>query len=148
MKTTVVTWLSLAVLTAGLPAEASAQQSTLGSGAASVSAPTGAKAPGKIRIGIAPSQAQLGQGNNAQSDYGTSIRNSIVLLMNGPAVDIIALDSHLPMQVQAEASLALGPRHKESVMASRASRHASHQETVTRSRGVTNGWIVERTWNR
>ncbi|HEY6181647.1 MAG TPA: hypothetical protein VIW67_05340, partial [Terriglobales bacterium] len=31
----------------------------------------GPKAPGKIRVGIAPAQAQLGQGNNAQADYGT-----------------------------------------------------------------------------
>jgi len=62
----------------------------------------GPKAPGKIRIGIAPPQAQVGQGNNA-GDYSTPIRNSIVLLMNGPAVEIAALDSHSPMQVQAEA---------------------------------------------
>jgi hypothetical protein len=63
----------------------------------------GPKAPGKIRIGIAPAQAQLGQGNNSQADYGTSIRNAIVFVMNGPAVEIAALDARLPMQVQAEA---------------------------------------------
>jgi hypothetical protein len=65
--------------------------------------PLGPKAPGKIRIGVAPAQAQMGQGNNAQGDYGTPIRNSIVLLMSGPAVEITALDSRLPIQVQAEA---------------------------------------------
>jgi hypothetical protein len=65
--------------------------------------PLGPKAPGKIRIGVAPAQAQMGQGNNAQADYGTPIRNSIVLLMSGPAVEITALDSRLPIQVQAEA---------------------------------------------
>ena len=63
----------------------------------------GPKAPGKIRIGIAPAQAQLGQGNDAQNDYGTPVRNSIIYLMNGPSVEIAALDSRLPMQVQAEA---------------------------------------------
>jgi hypothetical protein len=63
----------------------------------------GAKAPGKVRIGIAPAQAQLGQGNNSQADYGTSIRNAIIYVMNGPAVEIAALDARLPMQVQAEA---------------------------------------------
>ncbi len=63
----------------------------------------GPKAPGKIRIGIAPAQAQLGQGNNAQSDYGTPIRNSIVSTMSGPAVEIAPLDSHIPVQLQAEA---------------------------------------------
>jgi hypothetical protein len=62
----------------------------------------GPKAPGKIRIGIAPSQAQVGQGNNA-GDYGTPIRNSIILTMNGPVIEIAALDSHLPMQLVAEA---------------------------------------------
>ncbi len=63
----------------------------------------GPKAPGKIRIGIAPAQAQLGQGNNAAADYGTPIRNAIVYVMNGPAVEITALDARLPIQVQAEA---------------------------------------------
>ena len=63
----------------------------------------GPKAAGKIRIGVAPAQAQLGQGNNAGADYGTPIRNSMVLIMNGPAVEIVALDSHLSMQIQEEA---------------------------------------------
>lgn len=63
----------------------------------------GPKAPGKIRIGVVPAQAQLGQGNNAQEDYGTPIRNAIVLLMSGPAVEIAPLDSRIPVQVQAEA---------------------------------------------
>jgi hypothetical protein len=63
----------------------------------------GPKAPGKIRIGVAPAQAQMGQGNDAQADYGTPIRNSIVLMMGGPAVEIAALDSRIPVQVQAEA---------------------------------------------
>jgi hypothetical protein len=63
----------------------------------------GPKAPGKIRIGIAPAQAQLGQGNNAQADYGTPIRNAIIYIMNGPAVEITGLDSRLPLQAQAEA---------------------------------------------
>ena len=63
----------------------------------------GPKAPGKIRVGIAPAQAQLGQGNNAQADYGTPIRNAIIFIMNGPAVEITGLDSRLPIQIQAEA---------------------------------------------
>ena len=86
-------------LAAGWSAAPAAQQPALPGAAASANA----KAPGKIRIGVAPSQAQLGQGNNAQGDYGTPIRNSIVLLMGGPAVEIIPLDSHLTMQAQAEA---------------------------------------------
>jgi hypothetical protein len=58
---------------------------------------------GQNSIGIASVQAQLGQGNNSQADYGTSIRNAIVYVMNGPEVEIAALDSRLPIQVQAEA---------------------------------------------
>jgi hypothetical protein len=63
----------------------------------------GPKAPGKIRIGIAPAQAQLGQGNNSQEDFGTPVRNAIILMMSGPAVEITALDARLPIQTQAEA---------------------------------------------
>ena len=63
----------------------------------------GPKAPGKIRIGIAPAQAQLGQGNNAQADFATPIRNAIIFMMAGPAVEIAALDARIPIQLQAEA---------------------------------------------
>ncbi len=63
----------------------------------------GPKAPGKVRIGIAPPEAQLGQGNNAGADYSTPIRNAMVALMSGPAVEIAALDSHIAMQLEAEA---------------------------------------------
>ena len=63
----------------------------------------GPKAPGRIRIGVAPPDAQLGQGNNAGADYSTPIRNAEVALMSGPAIEIAALDSHIPLQLQAEA---------------------------------------------
>jgi hypothetical protein len=45
----------------------------------------------------------VGQGNNAAADYSTPIRNAMILLMNGPAVEVAALDSRIPMQLQAEA---------------------------------------------
>jgi hypothetical protein len=64
----------------------------------------GPKAPGKIRIGVAPPEAQVGQGSNAQGDYSTPIRNAMILLMNGPAVEIAALESRVPVQLQAEAA--------------------------------------------
>ncbi|HKU25049.1 MAG TPA: hypothetical protein VJQ54_06225, partial [Candidatus Sulfotelmatobacter sp.] len=54
----------------------------------------GPKAPGKIRIGVAPPEAQVGQGNNAGADYSTPIRNAEIALMSGPAVEIAPLDSH------------------------------------------------------
>ena len=63
----------------------------------------GPKAPGKLRIGIAPPDVQLGLGSNAGADYSTPIRNAVVALMSGPAVEIAALDSHIAMQLQAEA---------------------------------------------
>lgn len=63
----------------------------------------GHKAPGKIRVGIAPPDAQMGQGSKSGADYSTPIRNAIVALMNGPAVEIAALDAHIPLQLQAEA---------------------------------------------
>jgi hypothetical protein len=63
----------------------------------------GLKAAGKIRIGVAPPEAQLGQGNNAGADYSTPIRNAVISLMSGPAVEITPLDSHIAMQLQAEA---------------------------------------------
>jgi hypothetical protein len=63
----------------------------------------GPKAPGKIRIGVAPPDAQVGQGNNAGGDYSTPIRNAEIALMSGPAIEIAPLESHIPMQLQAEA---------------------------------------------
>jgi hypothetical protein len=60
------------------------------------------KAPGKIRIGVAPAAAQMGQGNSNQGDFGTAIRNSLIRIMGGPAVEVVALDSRLPIQLQAE----------------------------------------------
>lgn len=75
------------------------------SGGAMVLAPPqlGPKAPGKIRIGVAPPDAQLGQGTNTGADYSTPIRNVEVALMSGPAIEIAALDSHVALQLQAEA---------------------------------------------
>ncbi len=70
---------------------------------APASAPLGPKAPGKIRIGVAPPDAQVGQGNNSNGDYSTPIRNAEVTLMSGPAIEIAPLDSHIAMQLQAEA---------------------------------------------
>jgi hypothetical protein len=63
----------------------------------------GPKAPGKIRIGVAPPDAQVGQGSNTGADYSTPIRNAEIALMSGPAVEIAPLDSHIAMQLQAEA---------------------------------------------
>ena len=70
---------------------------------AATPAPLGPKAAGKIRIGVAPPDAQVGQGNNTGADYSTPIRNAEIALMSGPAIEIAPLDSHVAMQLQAEA---------------------------------------------
>lgn len=85
----------------GMPGMAGKQ----GPASTNVAAPQalGPKAAGKIRVGVAPPDAQLGQGNNAGADYSTPIRNAMIALMSGPAVEIAPLDSHIAMQLQAEA---------------------------------------------
>jgi hypothetical protein len=83
--------------TAGMAGQPSAAKS------APAPQPLGPKAPGKIRVGIAPPDAQVGQGSNAGGDYSTPIRNAVVALMSGPAVEIAPLDAHIPIQLQAEA---------------------------------------------
>ncbi len=87
----------------GMPGMAGMQGGQATGSAVPLPQALGPKAPGKIRIGIAPAQAQLGQGNNAQADYATPIRNALVYMMNGPAVEIAALDARIPIQLQAEA---------------------------------------------
>jgi hypothetical protein len=62
------------------------------------------KAPQKIRIGVAPTEPQLGQGTNVQGDFGAPIRDAIVALMNGPVVEVVALTSRIPIQLQAESA--------------------------------------------
>jgi hypothetical protein len=63
----------------------------------------GPKQAGHIRIGVVTPDAQVGQGTSAGQDYGTPIRNALIQLMSGPAVEIAALDSRIPIQLQAEA---------------------------------------------
>ncbi|HWZ96291.1 MAG TPA: hypothetical protein VN025_00870 [Candidatus Dormibacteraeota bacterium] len=62
----------------------------------------GPKQPGHIRIGVVTPDAQVGQGTSAGQDYGTPIRNAMIQLMSGPAVEITAIDSHIAIQIQAE----------------------------------------------
>lgn len=80
------------------PAPQVQQQASTGA-----AAPVGQKPAGKMRIGIAPPDAQVGQGSNMAQDYSTPIRNAEMTLMNGPVVDIVPLDAHIAMQLQAEA---------------------------------------------
>lgn len=83
---------------------AGGSQGSGSAGLSKTSAPGAVAQPGgKIRIGIAPPDAQVGQGTNKGGDYSTPIRNAEVALMSGPAIDIIPLDSHIAVQLQAEA---------------------------------------------
>jgi len=52
---------------------------------------------------VAPALAQMGQGNTSQQDFGTPVRNAIILMMSGPAVEITAIDARIPIQMEAEA---------------------------------------------
>ena len=72
-------------------------------GVAAVVQAAGQNATSKTRVCVAPAQAQFGQGNTVQADYGTPVRNALILMMSGPAVDITPLDGSVPVQMDAEA---------------------------------------------
>jgi hypothetical protein len=95
--------LSMMQAMSGKAGGASMMQGAPSGAAVPVPQVLGPKAPGKIRIGVAPAQAQMGQGSTSQEDYGAPVRNAIVLMMSGPAIEIAALESRIPMQIQAEA---------------------------------------------
>jgi hypothetical protein len=57
----------------------------------------------KLLIGIALPHAQLGQGNNNMTDVAEPVRQALIVAMQGPAVDVVALESHVPLQITAEA---------------------------------------------
>jgi len=94
---------SLIQIMSGKLPGASAAQAMPAAAQAPLPQAAGPKAPGKIRIGVAPALAQMGQGNISQQDFGMPVRNALVVIMNGPAVEIVALDARIPIQMQAEA---------------------------------------------
>jgi hypothetical protein len=59
----------------------------------------------KVRIGIVPPQAQLGQGD-AGTNVAEPVRQSLVSFLSGPAVDIVPLAARIPQQIEAEAAQA------------------------------------------
>ncbi len=63
----------------------------------------GPKRPGVVRIGVAMPRAQMGQGSSGGFDPGEAVRNSIVSYLSGPAVEVVALTSRVPIQIEAEA---------------------------------------------
>jgi hypothetical protein len=61
-----------------------------------------ADAAGKVTIGVAMPHAQLGQGSSG-TDVGGPLLQTLVSYLHGPAVDVVALESRIPQQLDAEA---------------------------------------------
>jgi hypothetical protein len=64
--------------------------------------PSPADAVGKVTIGVAMPHAQLGQGSSG-TDVGGPLLQTLVSYLHGPAVDVVALESRIPQQLDAEA---------------------------------------------
>jgi hypothetical protein len=73
----------------------------LGTSGAAPAAP--AVKPPKMLVGIALPRAQLGQGNTSMTDVAEPVRQALIAALHGPALDVIALESHIPLQIAAEA---------------------------------------------
>jgi hypothetical protein len=56
-----------------------------------------------VRIGIVLPKAQLGQGNAAQQDIATPVRQLIMSYMAGPVLELVPLEARIPAQIEAEA---------------------------------------------
>jgi hypothetical protein len=63
---------------------------------------TTASAGQKPCIAIAPPQAQLGQGASGQ-DVSSPVQNMLISYLSGPMLEVVALQSRLPAQLEAEA---------------------------------------------
>lgn len=66
--------------------------------------PTGPKPPGVLRIGVVTPKAQLLQGN-VLADAGGPIQNALLVLMQGPAIQVVPLEARVSVQIAAEARL-------------------------------------------
>jgi len=65
-------------------------------------APLGPKQPGKIRIGVATPKADMGQGFTG-GDAAEPIRNTLILSLSGPAIEVTPLTSRIQQQIDLEA---------------------------------------------
>lgn len=57
-----------------------------------------------VTLCLSPPKAQLGQGNDTMKDVSEPVRVSLGKFMAGPAVQLVRLDSHIPVQIESEAT--------------------------------------------
>ena len=62
-----------------------------------------AAAADKLLLGVALPRAQLGQGNGNNADVAEPVRQALLAYLKGPAIDVVALESRIPLQINAEA---------------------------------------------
>ena len=58
---------------------------------------------GKKRIGIVLPEAQMGQGQAAESSVAEPVRAEWIKYLSGPTVDVVALSARVSVQIEAEA---------------------------------------------
>jgi hypothetical protein len=64
---------------------------------------TAVPAADKLVVGVALPRAQLGQGNGASADVAEPVRQALISYLKGPVIDVIAIESRIPLQINAEA---------------------------------------------
>jgi hypothetical protein len=64
---------------------------------------TSVSAADKLLVGVALPRAQLGQGNGASADVAEPVRQALLAYLKGPAIEVVALDARIPLQINAEA---------------------------------------------
>jgi hypothetical protein len=62
----------------------------------------GPKQPGMVRVGVVATKATAAEGMDSNA-LAEAVRNTLINYLRGPAVEIVALDARVPMQVEAEA---------------------------------------------
>lgn len=62
-----------------------------------------AAAETKFKVGVALPRAQLGQPNGASADVAEPVRQALMSYLKGPVIEVIALESRIPVQIAAEA---------------------------------------------
>jgi hypothetical protein len=64
---------------------------------------SGAIAAQKMKVGVALPRAQLGQGNGEAADVAEPVRQALLSYLKGPAIEVVALEARIPLQINAEA---------------------------------------------
>lgn len=80
----------------------SQQQKTSAPPAASAQVKLGPKKPSVPRLGVLVPSVQWGQGSVGY-DPSEIIRQSVIVMLNGPVIEVVPLQSRIPVQIAAEA---------------------------------------------